>query len=215
MKSAKLYILALSFISLSRSVSLNVIARGLFLLPFILLIIISFFQFNQKLKELFLHSFLILALIYAPPPSDKICFSPFKHDNVNETDYKKLHDAGLPNTIGKGKMGMYPQLFQKKYLGFEFIKRQQKQDDFVSLIFLIIKISFSLLAIISLIKLGYSSKVRLTRLREIEESFLYEKYRFNVLTDKFDDLFSSEGEQRFMKDQDQIISRDIIRVIWR
>ena len=106
-------------------------------------------------------------------------------------------------------------IFQKKYLGFLFIKRQQKQDNFVSLIFLIIKISFSLLAIISLIKLGYSSKVRLTRLREIEDSFLYEKYRFNVLTDKFDDLFSSEGEQRFMKDQDQIISRDIIRVIWR
>ncbi len=103
----------------------------------------------------------------------------------------------------------------KKNLGTLFIKKQQKQDNFVSLIFLTIKICFSLLAIISLIKLGYSSKVRLTRLREIEDSFVYEKYRFNLLTDKFDDLFSSEGEQRFMKDQDQIISRDIIRVIWR
>ena len=102
-----------------------------------------------------------------------------------------------------------------KYFGSVFLKRQQKQDNFVSLIFLIIKISFSLLAIISLIKLGYSSKVRLTRLREIEDSFLYENYRFIVLTDEFDNLFSSEGEQRFMKDQDQIISRDIIRVIWR
>jgi len=106
-------------------------------------------------------------------------------------------------------------IFYKKFLKSVFIKRQQKEDNFVSLIFLIIKISFSLLAIISLIKLGYSSKVRLNRLREIEESFLYEKYRFNFLKDKFDDLFSSEGEQRFMKDQDQIISRDIIRVIWR
>ncbi len=106
-------------------------------------------------------------------------------------------------------------IFHKKYLGPVSIKRQQKQDNFVLLIFLIIKICFSLIAIISLIKLGYSSKVRLTRLREIEDSFLYEKYRFNVLTDKFDDLFSSKGEQRFMKDQDQIISRDIIRVIWR
>ena len=106
-------------------------------------------------------------------------------------------------------------IFYKKYSRSVFIKRQQKQDNFVSLIFLIIKISFSLLAIISLIKLGYSSKVRLTRLKEIEDSFSYEKYRFNVLTNKFDDLFSSEGEQRFMKDQDQIISRDIIRVIWR
>ncbi|ABM69883.1 hypothetical protein [Prochlorococcus marinus] len=105
--------------------------------------------------------------------------------------------------------------FYKKYLGPVFIKRQHKQDNFVSLIFLIIKICFSLLAIISLIKLGYSSKVRLTRLREIQDSFSYEKYRFNFLTNKFDDLFSSEGEQRFMKDQDQIISRDIIRVIWR
>ena len=105
--------------------------------------------------------------------------------------------------------------FYKKYLPSVFIKRQQKQDNFVSLIFLIIKICFSLLAIISLIKLGYSSKVRLTRLKEIQDSFLYEKYRFNVLKNKFDDLFSSEGEQRFMKDQDQIISRDIIRVIWR
>ena len=106
-------------------------------------------------------------------------------------------------------------IFNKKYSVFEFKKNQQKQENSVSLVFLIMKICFSLLAIISLIKLGYSSKVRLTRLKEIEDSFLYEKNRFNVLTNKFDDLFSSEGEQRFMNDQDQIISRDIIRVIWR
>ena len=106
-------------------------------------------------------------------------------------------------------------IFFKKYIGSAFKIRQQKEENFVSLVFLIVKICFSLLAIISLIKLGYSSKVRLIRLREIQDSFSYEKYRFNVLTSRFDDLFSSEGEQRFMKDQDQIISRDIIRVIWR
>jgi len=106
-------------------------------------------------------------------------------------------------------------IFHKKYLGSAFKIRHKRQENFVSLVFLTMKICFSLLAIISLIKLGYSSKVRLTRLREIQESFSYEKYRFNVLTSKFDDLFSSEGEQRFMKDQDQIISGDIIRVIWR
>ena len=103
----------------------------------------------------------------------------------------------------------------KKYLVSAFKKKQQEQENFVSSVFLIIKICFSLLALISLLKVGYSSKVRLTRLREIQESFLYEKYRYNDLTDRFDDLFSLEGEQRFMKDQDQMISRDIIRVIWR
>ena len=105
--------------------------------------------------------------------------------------------------------------FYKKYLGSVFKKKQQKQENFVSLVFLIIKICFSLLAIISIFKLGYSSKLRLTRLKEIQDSFLYEKYRYNYLSSRFDDLFSAEGEQRFMKDQDQMISRDIIRVIWR
>ena len=106
-------------------------------------------------------------------------------------------------------------IFPEKYLSTAFKVNQKKQENFVSLVFLIIKICFSLLALISLFKLGYSAKVRLTRLREIQDSFSYEKYRFNVLANRFDDLFSAEGEQRFMKDQDQIISRDIIRVIWR
>jgi len=105
--------------------------------------------------------------------------------------------------------------FYKKNLNSIFKKKREKQENFVSLVFLIIKICFSLLAIISLVKLGYNSKLRLTRLREIQESFSYEKYRFNILSSRFDDLFSAEGEQRFMKDQDQMISRDIIRVIWR
>ena len=67
----------------------------------------------------------------------------------------------------------------------------------------------------SLIKIGYSSKVRLTRLREIKDSYLFEKSRFEALSSRFDNLISFEGQQRFMKDQDQIISKDIIRVIWR
>ena len=104
--------------------------------------------------------------------------------------------------------------FYKKNFGPEF-KKIQKQENFVSFFFLTIKICFSLLALISLVKLGYSSKVRLTRLREIQDSFSYEKYRYKNLSSRFDDLFSAEGEQRFMKDQDQMISRDIIRVIWR
>ena len=105
--------------------------------------------------------------------------------------------------------------FYKEILSSAFKKKQQKQENFLFLVFLIIKICFSFLALISLVKLGYSSKLRLTRLREIQDSFSSEKYRYSNLSSKFDDLFSAEGEQRFMKDQDQMISRDIIRVIWR
>ena len=105
--------------------------------------------------------------------------------------------------------------FYKKFHSSDLIKKQQNQENFVTLVFLIIKICFSLLALISLVKLGYNAKFRLIRLKEIQDSFAYEKYRYNDLSSRFDDLFSAEGEQRFMKDQDQMISRDIIRVIWR
>ena len=45
--------------------------------------------------------------------------------------------------------------------------RQKDQEYFVSVVYLILRMCFSLLAIISLMKLGYSAKIRLTRLKEI------------------------------------------------
>ena len=79
----------------------------------------------------------------------------------------------------------------------------------------LLKISFLFLAFVSLIKIGYLTQLRLSRLQEIKNSYLHEKDKFIKLTNRFDDLFSHEGEQRFMKDQDQMISRDVMRVIWR
>ena len=103
----------------------------------------------------------------------------------------------------------------KKSLASALQLKYKEQEDFVSSVFLGLKICFFLLSIVSLIKIGYTSKVRLTRLREIKDSYLYEKSRFEGLSSRFDELISFKGEQRFMKDQDQMISRDIIRVIWR
>ena len=106
-------------------------------------------------------------------------------------------------------------IVDKKSLASALQLNRKEQEEFVSSVFLGLKICFSLLAIVSLIKVGYTSKLRLTRLREIKDSYLYEKSRFNVLTRRFDDLLSFDGKQRFMKDQYQMISKDIIRVIWR
>ena len=105
--------------------------------------------------------------------------------------------------------------FEKRSLDSITQLRSREQDNFVCAVYLALKVSFSFLAIVSLIKIGYTSKVRLTRLKEINDAYLYEKSRFQILSNRFDNLFSFEGEQRFMKDQDQMISGDIIRVIWR
>ena len=91
----------------------------------------------------------------------------------------------------------------------------KKEKNLLSSTYLLLKICLFLLAFISLIKIGNLTQLRISRLKEINDSYLYEKDRFNKLTKRFDNLLSLQGQQRFMKDQDQMISRDVIRVIWR
>ena len=126
-----------------------------------------------------------------------------------------FYSEKITKGLNLSKLFYKNKIFNQRYIAAGFKENQRKNESFVSSVTLVIKMCLFLLAAISLIKLGYSSKVRLTRLREIQESFSFEKSRFNVLTSKYDDLFTAEGQQRFMKDQDQIISRGIIRVIWR
>ena len=100
----------------------------------------------------------------------------------------------------------------------EFRKKNivsKKEKDLLASTYLLLKICLFLLAFISLIKIGNITQLRISRLKEIKDSYLYEKDRFIKLSNRFDDLISHQGQQRFMKDQDQMISRDVMRVIWR
>ena len=90
-----------------------------------------------------------------------------------------------------------------------------KEKIFVNNSLLLLKICLLALAIVSLIRVSYISKIRVNRLQEIKKAYFHEKEKFTNLSNRFDDLFSLNGEQRFMKDQYQMISRDILRVIWR
>tara|TARA_B100000212_G_scaffold330839_1_gene297481 strand:+ start:388 stop:708 length:321 start_codon:yes stop_codon:yes gene_type:complete len=91
----------------------------------------------------------------------------------------------------------------------------EKHQQVFSSVFLFLKICFFLLGTISLLKIGYVSKIRITRLREIEELYKYETDKYSQLSTRFDALFSLNGQQRFMKDQDQMITKGRMRVIWR
>ena len=100
----------------------------------------------------------------------------------------------------------------------EFLEKyivSKKEKDLLSYTYLLLKICFFLLAFISLLKVVNITQLRISRLKEINDSYLYEKERFKKLTNRFDNLLSQQGQQRFMKDQDQMISRDVMRVIWR
>ena len=95
------------------------------------------------------------------------------------------------------------------------IRVSEKEKYLLDSTYLFLKICLFILAFISLIKIGNITHSRISRLKEIKDSYLYEKDRFMELTNSFDNLLSHQGQQRFMKDQDQMISRDVMRVIWR
>lgn len=100
----------------------------------------------------------------------------------------------------------------------EFSKKNlvsKKEKNLLASTYLLLKICLFLLSLISLVKIGNITQLRILRVKEIKESFVYEKDRFKQLTNRFDNLLSHQGQQRFMKDQDQMISRDVMRVIWR
>ena len=100
----------------------------------------------------------------------------------------------------------------------EFRKKNivsKKEKDLLATTYLLLKICLFLLAFISLIKIGNTTQLRISRLKEIKDSYVFERDRFKKLTNRFDNLLSHQGQQRFMKDQDQMISRDVMRVIWR
>ena len=100
----------------------------------------------------------------------------------------------------------------------KFIKKNivsKKEKNILDSTYLFLKICLFLIAFISLIKIGNITQLRISRLKEIKDSYLYEKDRFIKLTNRFDNLLSHQGQQRFMKDQDQMISRDVMRVLWR
>ena len=90
-----------------------------------------------------------------------------------------------------------------------------KEKNLLASTYLLLKICLFLLAFISLIKIVNITQLRISRLKEIKSSYVYEKDRFKKLTNRFDNLLSQKGQQSFMKDQDQMISRDVMRVIWR
>ena len=90
-----------------------------------------------------------------------------------------------------------------------------KEKNLLASTYLLLKTCLFLLAFISLFKIGNITQLRISRLEEIKGSYRYETDRFKKLTNRFDNLLSNQGQLRFMKDQDQMISRDVMRVIWR
>ena len=97
----------------------------------------------------------------------------------------------------------------------EFQKEEVRREVLYSYVALIFKFGLLIVFSTSLFNLGLASHQRIYR--NLELSYLLEKEskKLHRLRLRFDEMFINGGEQSFLKEQDQWITPNSVRVIWR
>ena len=107
----------------------------------------------------------------------------------------------------------------KKIDAFTQVSEFQKEEVMRELLYtnvgLILKFGLFIVFATSLVNLGLASHQRVNR--NLELSYLLEKEskKLHKLRLRFDEMFTNGGEQSFFKEQDQWITPNSVRVIWR
>lgn len=89
-----------------------------------------------------------------------------------------------------------------------------QQEKICSAIGLCLKLGLSLVAAVSLVRLAGAYQERLDRNGEITAILAIEQAKLNKAEDHFDRLFATGGEQRLIREQDQWIAPDRLRIVW-
>ena len=80
---------------------------------------------------------------------------------------------------------------------------------------LTLKVGLGLVAVVSLVRLGGAYRERLDRYGEITAVLDIQQAKLNKAQQRFDNLFTTGGEQRLIQEQDQWIAPNRLRVVWK
>jgi len=121
---------------------------------------------------------------------------------------KRLRKISRSLTSGNKKIDAFTQVS-------EFQKEEVRRELLYSYVGLILKFGLLIVFATSLVNLGLASHQRVNR--NLELSYLLEKEskKLQKLRLRFDEIFTNGGEQSFFKEQDQWITPNSVRVIWR
>lgn len=88
------------------------------------------------------------------------------------------------------------------------------QELICSSIGLTLKASLALVACVSLVRLGGAYQQRLDRYGEVSAVHDIQEAKLLKARNRFDSLFATGGEQKLLKEQDQWIAPNRLRVVW-
>jgi hypothetical protein len=91
---------------------------------------------------------------------------------------------------------------------------QERRELLCSAIGLTVKFSLALLAGVSLVRLAGAYQERMERQGELSAVLDLEQAKLARARDRFDRLFGTDGEQRLIREQNQWIAPNRLRVVW-
>lgn len=92
---------------------------------------------------------------------------------------------------------------------------QERRDYICSLIGLTVKLGLVVMAGVSLVRLAGAYQERMDRQGELAAVLELEQGKVAKARERFDTLFSVEGEQRLIREQNQWIAPNRLRVVWK
>lgn len=92
---------------------------------------------------------------------------------------------------------------------------QERREFLCSVIGLTVKCSLALLAGVSLVRLAGAYQERMERHGELAAVLDLEQAKLARARDRFDRLFGMDGEQRLIREQNQWIAPNRLRVVWK
>lgn len=90
----------------------------------------------------------------------------------------------------------------------------ERRDLTCSLISLTVKLGLVVMAAVSLVRLAGAYQERMDRQGELSAVLQLEQAKLAKARDRFDTLFQVEGAQQLMREQDQWIAPNRLRVVW-
>jgi hypothetical protein len=113
---------------------------------------------------------------------------------------------------GSGPRRLRPSLIEA---GAAASLSDERRDLQCSLIGLTVKIGLVLMAGVSLVRLAGAYQERMDRQGELHAVLQLEQAKLAKARERFDHLFGVEGEQRLIREQNQWIAPNRLRVVWK
>ncbi len=103
----------------------------------------------------------------------------------------------------------------KEEAASEACLQQERRELHCSMIALTVKLALGLLIGVSLVQLAGAYQERMERHGELTAVLDLELGKLNKARERFDQLFSTNGEQRLIREQNQWIAPNRMRVVWQ